>query len=176
MIKIFVFGSYVIQWMDLFKVVCLVMEKFVEIIGEIIYFFVLEDIDVVYVDKIESVYYICVYISVGMCVFVFIMVIGKVMLVYMLDDYFEWFWLYLWCYIEMMCIIMEELCVDIELVCVQGYLFVLYGEWCEGIVVCVCVIFGCFGELIGVIGMFGLDMWVKCKQVKEYFVYVMEVV
>ncbi|MBR0843452.1 IclR family transcriptional regulator [Bradyrhizobium liaoningense] len=172
--KIWALGSHVIHRMDLINVARPAMTKLAEITGETIHLSVLEDTDVVYVDKIESAHHIRAHTSVGMRAPAFTMATGKAMLAHMPDDYLERFRPHLRRYTETTRTTIRELREDIELARAQGYSAVLHGEWREGIAACACAILGRSGELVGAIGMSGPDTRVKRKQIKEYSAHVME--
>ena len=171
--KIWALGSHVIHRMDLVKIARPAMTKLAEVTGETIHLSVLEDTDVVYVDKIESAHHIRAHTSVGMRAPAFTMATGKAMLAHKSDDYLERFRPYLKRYTDTTRITMEQLREDIELARVQGYSSVLHGEWREGIAACACAILGRSGEVVGAIGMSGPDTRVKRKQIKEYATHVM---
>lgn len=172
--KIWALGSRVIHRMDLIKVARPAMTKLAEITSETIHLSVLEDTDVVYVDKIESAYHIRAHTSVGMRAPAFTMATGKAMLAHLPDDYLERFHPHLKRYTGTTRATIKELRKDIELARAQGYSSVLHGEWREGIAACACAILGRSGELVGAIGLSGPDTRIKRKQIKEYSVYVME--
>lgn len=172
--KVWILGSHVIQRMDLFNIARPAMAKLADITGETIHLSVLEDTDVVYVDKIESAHHIRAHTSVGMRAPAFTMATGKAMLAHMPDDYLERFRPHFRRYTDATRTTIEELREDIALARSQGYSSVLHGEWREGIAACACAILGRSGELVGAIGMSGPDTRVKRKQIKEYSIHVME--
>ncbi|WP_445488024.1 IclR family transcriptional regulator [Rhodopseudomonas sp. RCAM05734] len=172
--KIWALGTHVISRMDLIKIARPVMAKLVQVTGETIHLSILEDTDVVYVDKIESEHHIRAHTSVGMRAPAFTMATGKAMLAYMPDDYLEKFKPHFRRYTDTTRMTIEELREDIALARSQGYSYVLHGEWREGIAACACAILGRSGELVGAIGMSGPDTRIKRKQIKEYSVHVME--
>jgi DNA-binding IclR family transcriptional regulator len=172
--KIWALGSHVIQRMDLIKVAHPAMAKLAQITGETIHLSVLDDTDVVYVDKIESAHHIRAHTSVGMRAPAFTMATGKAMLAHMPDDYLEKFRPHLRRYTDTTRTTIKDLRKDIEQARAQGFSSVLHGEWREGIAACACAILGRSGELVGAIGMSGPDSRVKRKQIKEYSAHVMD--
>jgi DNA-binding IclR family transcriptional regulator len=172
--KIWALGSHVIQRMDLIKAAHPAMAKLAQITGETIHLSVLDDTDVVYVDKIESAHHIRAHTSVGMRAPAFTMATGKAMLAHMPDDYLEKFRPHLRRYTDSTRTTIKDLRKDIEQARAQGFSSVLHGEWREGIAACACAILGRSGELVGAIGMSGPDSRVKRKQIKEYSAHVMD--
>lgn len=172
--KIWALGSHVIHRMDLIKIARPVMAKLMQVTGETIHLSILEDTDVVYVDKIESEHHIRAHTSVGMRAPAFTMATGKAMLAQLPDHYLERFKPHFRRYTPTTRMTIEELREDIAVARSQGYSYVLHGEWREGIAACACAIVGRSGELVGAIGMSGPDTRVKRKQIKEYSVHVVE--
>lgn len=172
--KLWAIGSSVVQRMGFLEIARPAMTKLAEITGETIHLSVLEDTDVVYVDKIESAHHIRAHTRVGMRAPAFTMATGKAMLVHMPDDYLERFRPHLRRYTDATRTTVEALREDIALAREQGYSSVLHGEWREGIAACAAAILGRSGELVGAIGLSGPDTRIKRKQIKEYSVHVME--
>jgi DNA-binding IclR family transcriptional regulator len=150
------------------------MTKLAEITGETIHLSVLDDTDVIYVDKIEGAHHIRAHTSVGARAPAYTVATGKAMLAQLPDSYLERFRPLLERYTDTTRTTIEELRDDIEQARGQGYASVLHGEWREGIAACACAILGRSGELAGAIGMSGPDSRIKRKQIKEYSVHVME--
>ena len=142
--------------------------------GETIHLSVLEDTEVIYVDKIESDHHIRAHTSVGARAPAFTVATGKAMLAHLPDSYLERFRPRLKRYTATTRTTIEELREDVEQAREQGYAAVLHGEWREGIAACACAILGRSGELVGAIGMSGPDSRIKRKQIKQYSVDVME--
>lgn len=172
--KIWGLGSKVIHRMGLIDIARPAMTRLAEITGETIHLSVLEDTEVVYVDKIESAHLVRAHTSVGMRAPAFTMATGKAMLAHLPDDYLERFRPHMRRYTDTTRMTIQELRKDIALVRSQGYSSVLHGEWREGIAACACAIVGRSGELAGAIGVSGPDTRVKRKQIKEYAVHVMD--
>lgn len=172
--KIWELGSHVIRRMDLVKVARPAMAKLAAITGETIHLSVLEDTEVIYVDKIESDHHIRAHTSVGARAPAFTVATGKAMLAHLPDSYLERFRPHLKRYTATTRTTIEELRQDVEQARQQGYAAVLQGEWREGIAACACAILGRSGELVGAIGMSGPDSRIKRKQLKQYSVDVME--
>ncbi|RJG41217.1 IclR family transcriptional regulator [Mesorhizobium sp. DCY119] len=172
--KLWELGSHVIRRMDLTKVARPAMTRLAEITGETVHLSVLEDTDVIYLDKIESAHHIRAHTSVGSRAPAFTVATGKAMLAQMPDSYLDRFQPHLKHYTDTTRTTIEELKQDIELVRQQGYAAVLHGEWRDGIAAVACAVLGRSGELIGAIGMSGPDSRIKRKQLKQFSVDVME--
>jgi IclR family transcriptional regulator, acetate operon repressor len=172
--RIWELGSHVIRRMDLIKVARPAMLRLAEQTGETVHLSLLEDTDVVYVDKIESAHHIRAHTSVGSRAPAFTVATGKAMLCHMPDSYLERFTPHLRRYTDTTRATLAELREDIATAREQGYASVPLGEWRDGIAACACAILGRSGELVGAIGMSGPDSRVKRKQLKEYAGYVVE--
>lgn len=172
--KIWELGNSVIQRMDLLKVAHPAMVKLAEITGETIHLSVLENMDVIYVDKIESEHHVRAHTSIGARAPSYTVATGKAMLAQMPDSYLDRFPASLERYTDTTRTSLEELKKDIELVRQQGYAVVPHGEWREGIAAVACAIIGRSGELVGAIGMSGPDSRIKRKQLKQFSSDVME--
>jgi DNA-binding IclR family transcriptional regulator len=172
--KLWELGNNVIRRMDLVKVARPAMTKLAEITGETIHLSVLDDIDVIYVDKIESDQHIRAHTSVGSRAPAFAVATGKAMLAHLPDSYIERFRPHLKRYTNTTRTTIEDLRADIEQTRAQGYASVLRGEWREGIAACACAILGRSGEVVGAIGMSGPDTRIKRKQIKQFSADVME--
>jgi DNA-binding IclR family transcriptional regulator len=172
--KIWELGSHVIRRMDLVKIARPAMTRLAEQTGETVHLSVLEDTDVIYLDKIESAHHIRAHTSVGSRAPAFTVATGKAMLSHMPDDYLERFRPHLRAYTETTRTTIEALREDIALARAQGHAVVPLGEWRDGIAACACAILGRSGELVGAIGMSGPDSRVKRKQLKLIAPQVME--
>ncbi|WP_151719790.1 IclR family transcriptional regulator [Gemmobacter serpentinus] len=172
--KIWELGSHVIRRMDLITLARPAMQRLAEQTGETVHLSVLEDIDVIYLDKIESAHYIRAHTSVGARAPAFTVATGKAMLAHMPDDYLERFRPHLRRYTDTTRITIEDLHEDILQARAQGYSMVLQGEWRDGIAACACAVLGRSGELVGAIGMSGPDSRIKRKQLKLIAPQVME--
>jgi len=172
--RIWELGSNVIRRMDLIKVARPAMIKLADATGETIHLSVLDDIDVVYVDKIEGAHHIRAHTSVGARAPAYTVATGKAMLAHMPDTYLERFRPHLKRYTETTRTTIEELRADIEQARQQGFAAVPHGEWREGIAAVACAILGRSGEMVGAIGMSGPDSRIKRKQLKQFSVDVME--
>ncbi|RGP37962.1 IclR family transcriptional regulator [Pseudotabrizicola alkalilacus] len=172
--KIWELGSHVIRRMDLIKIARPAMTLLAGQTGETIHLSVLEDTDVIYLDKIESAHHIRANTSVGARAPAFTVATGKAMLAHMPDDYLERFRPHLRAYTATTRTTIEALRSDIELARAQGYAVVPQGEWRDGIAACACAILGRSGELVGAIGISGPDSRVKRKHLKLIAPQVME--
>jgi len=164
--KIWELGSHVIRRMDLVTLARPAMIRLAEQTGETVHLSVLEDIDVIYLDKIESAHHIRAHTSVGSRAPAYTVATGKAMLAHMPDDYLERFRPHLRAYTETTRTTIEALAEDIRQTRVQGFAVVPQGEWRDGIAACACAILGRSGELVGAIGISGPDTRVKRKQLK----------
>ena len=172
--KIWELGSHVIRRMDLVKVARPAMMRLAEQTGETVHLSILEDTDVIYLDKIESMHHIRAHTSIGSRAPAYTVATGKAMLSHMPDEYLERFRPYMRRYTETTRTTIEELLDDIRLARAQGYAEVLRGEWREGIAACSCAILGRSGEVIAAIGMSGPDTRIKRKQLKQIAPQVVE--
>lgn len=164
--KIWELGNHVIRRMDLVTLARPAMLRLAEQTGETVHLSVLEDIDVIYLDKIESAHHIRAHTSVGSRAPAFTVATGKAMLAHMPDDYLERFRPHLRAYTDTTRTTIEALREDIRQTRAQGYAVVPLGEWRDGIAACACAILGRSAELVGAIGMSGPDSRVKKKQLK----------
>lgn len=166
--KIWELGNCVIRRLDLVKIARPTMEKLAAITGETVHLSVLEDTDVVYVDKIESSHHVRAHTSVGMRAPAFTMATGKTMLAHKPDDFLERFRPLFRPYTAATRTTIEALRADIAQVRQQGYAAVQHGEWREGIAACACAILGRSGELVGAIGMSGPDSRIRRRELKQF--------
>ncbi|QCO54562.1 IclR family transcriptional regulator [Pseudorhodobacter turbinis] len=164
--KIWELGRFVIGRMDLIKVAHPAMMLLAEQTGETVHLSILEDVDVIYVDKIESLHHIRAHTSIGSRAPAFTVATGKAMLSHMPDEYLERFRPHMRRYTDTTRTTIKELREDIRVAKLQGYAEVLRGEWREGIAACSCAILGRSGEVVGAIGMSGPDSRIKRKQLK----------
>lgn len=167
-LKIWELGSYVVKRLDFVAIAHPAMETLAQATGETVHLSVLDDTDVVYVDKIESKHQIRAHTSVGMRAPAFAMATGKAMLAHEPDEALERFKPLFKRYTATTRVTLEELMVDIRQVRQQGYATVLQGEWREGIAACACAILGQAGEVVGAIGISGPDSRLKRKELKQF--------
>lgn len=173
-LKIWELGSHVVKGMDLVSVARPAMERLAQATTETVHLSVLDDTDVVYVDKIESQHQIRAHTSVGMRAPAFSMATGKAMLAHKPDMFLERFRPLFRSYTEFTRVTLEDLQADLVQVRQQGYAMVQHGEWRDGIAACACAILGQGGELVGAIGISGPDSRLKRKDLKQYSGHVME--
>lgn len=172
--KIWELGSHVMRQMDLSKVARPAMQRLADITRETVHLSVLDGLDVLYVDKIESMQHIRAHTSVGSRAPAYTVATGKAMLSRMPDSYLERFPAVLPRYNAATRTSLIELRQDIEKARQNGYAAVLHGEWREGIAACACAILGHSGELVGAIGISGPDTRIKRQQIKDFSLHVME--
>ncbi|WEX11164.1 IclR family transcriptional regulator [Chelativorans sp. AA-79] len=172
--KIWELGSNVIRRMDLLKVARPAMMKLAEITGETIHLSVLEDLEIIYVDKIESEQHIRAHTSIGARAPAYAVATGKAMLAHMPDSYLDRFTPHFKRFTDTTRASLAELKEDIEVARQQGYAMVPHGEWREGIAAVACAILGRSGEVVGAIGMSGPDSRIKRKHLKQFSSDVME--
>lgn len=161
-------GNLVIHRIDLIKVARPALHALSEATGETVHLAVLEDTDVVYVDKIESGHHIRAHTSIGSRAPAFTMATGKAMLAQLPDSYLDRFAPHLRRYTEFTRTTLAALREDVELTRRQGYAAVLHGEWREGIAACACAILDRSGGLAGAIGLSGPDTRIKPRQLRQY--------
>lgn len=172
--RIWELGSHVIRRMDLSKVARPAMMRLAEATGETAHLSILDNTDVVYIDKIEGSHHIRAYTHIGARAPAFSMATGKAMLAHMPDSYLERFVPLFAKFTPHTCANLAELRADIEVVRAQGYAIVPHGEWREGIAACACAILDRNGAVAGAIGMSGPDSRIKVKDLKQYSVHVVE--
>lgn len=167
-------GSHVVRRMDLISLARPAMERLAAATGETVHLSVLDDTDVLYLDKIESEHHIRAHTRVGQRAPAWSVATGKAMLAYKPDSYLDRFEPLFQQYTTTSRASLSELRDDVAAARAQGYSMVLHGEWREGIAAVACAIRGPTGELVGAIGMSGPDIRIKRKQLKEYAVHVVE--
>lgn len=171
--KIWELGSHVIGRMDLPRIARPSMEWLAQKTRETIHLSVLDNTDVVYVDKIESEHHIRAHTSVGWRAPAWTVATGKAMLARMPDDYLLRFKDHFRQYTPTSKASLEALRQDIKTIRMQGFAAVYHGEWREGIAAVACAIVDRSNRLVGGIGMSGPDTRVKKAQIKEYSAYVL---
>jgi len=171
--KVWELGSHVIGRVDLIKTARPSMVRLAEQTGETVHLSMLDDTDVVYLDKIESGHHIRTHTSVGSRAPAFTMATGKAMMAQLPDAYLERFTPLFKRYTSTTRTTIEELRGDMELARRQGYVIVPHGEWREGTAACACAILGRDGELAGAIGISGPDSRIKRRDLRNIAVHVM---
>lgn len=171
--KIWELGSRVIGRMDLPKIARPAMVRLAQQTRETIHLSVLDNTDVVYVDKIESEHHIRTHTSVGWRAPAWTVATGKAMLARMPDEYLLRFNDHFRQYTPTSKASLKALRQDIKTIRAQGFAAVYHGEWREGIAAVACAIVDRSGQLVGGIGISGPDTRIKKTQIKEYSVYVM---
>ena len=167
-LKIWELGSCVVRRIDFVSIARPAMERLAQVTGETVHLSVLDDTDVVYVDKIESQHQIRAHTSVGMRAPAFAMATGKAMLAHESDAALERFRPLFKRYTATTRVTLDELMADIGQIRQQGYAMVLQGEWRDGIAACACAILGRAGEVVGAIGISGPDSRLKRKELKQF--------
>ncbi|MBD0415332.1 IclR family transcriptional regulator [Oryzicola mucosus] len=167
-------GSHVIRRMDLVAVARPAMTRLAEQTGETVHLSVLDDTDVIYLDKIESEHHIRAHTRVGQRAPAWSVATGKAMLAHKPDSHLERFVPHFKPYTATSRASLEELREDVASARSNGYAIVLHGEWREGIAAVACAILGPSGDLVGAIGMSGPDSRIKRKQLKDFSPYVVE--
>jgi DNA-binding IclR family transcriptional regulator len=172
--RVWELGSHSIRRMDVIKIARPAMTRLAEITGETVHLSVLDGMEVVYLDKIESAHHIRAHTSVGARAPAHTVATGKAMLAQMPDAYLERFGEKLHRYTDTTRTSIHELREDIRLAREQGYAIVPEGEWREGIAACACAILDRSGELAGAIGMSGPDSRIKRNQLNDLAHHVAE--
>lgn len=167
-LKIWELGNNVVRRLDLVAIARPAMERLALATGETVHLSVLDDTDVVYVDKIESKHQIRAHTSVGMRAPAFAMATGKAMLAHEPDEALDRFRPLFKRFTATTRVTPEELMADIRQIRQQGYAMVLQGEWRDGIAACACAILGRAGEVAGAIGISGPDTRLKRKELKQF--------
>lgn len=166
--KILELGSAANRRLDLVQVARPALVTLAQTTGETVHLSVLDETDVVYIDKIESAHHIRAHTSVGMRAPAFTMATGKAMLAHMPDAYLERFVPLFKSYTSSTRTNLEDLRADVELARRKGYAAVAHGEWREGIAACAAAILNRSGEVVGAVGLSGPDSRVKRKQLREF--------
>jgi DNA-binding IclR family transcriptional regulator len=172
--KIWQLGTRVISRNTLIKVARPAMERLAEITRETVHLSVLEDIFVVYIDKIDGSHHVRAHTRLGSRAPAFTVASGKAMLTHKPDEFLEQFRPHLKRYTQATRMTIEEIRKDVAQASAQGYATVLHGEWREGVAACACAIVGRSGHLAGAIGFTGPDTRIKRKQLKDYSIHVVE--
>lgn len=166
--KIWELGSHVIRRLDLTKVARPAMERLAALTGETVHLSVLDDMDVVYLDKIESSHHIRAHTHVGQRAPAYTMATGKAMLAQMPDAYLERYHNRFQSFTPATITTMDQLHRAIEQVRATGFAVVPHGEWRAGIAACACAILGPNGDLAGAIGVSGPDTRVKREELDAF--------
>ena len=166
-------GNHSMRRMDLVDLARPAMTKLAMVTEETIHLSILDDVEVLYIDKIESQQHVRAHTSVGGRAPAYAVATGKAMLSHLPDSYLDRFGDGLIPYTATTRATVEALREDISLARAQGYAAVLHGEWREGIAACACAVIGRSGALVGAIGMSGPDSRIKRKQIKQFSVDVM---
>ncbi|NDW04518.1 IclR family transcriptional regulator [Jiella pacifica] len=172
--RIWELGSQVIRRMDLIEIAQPSMQRLAEATGETIHLSILDGLEVVYLEKIESAHHIRAHTSVGSRAPAYAVATGKAMLAHMPDAYLDRFPDRLHRYTATTRATLQELRADIEKARQDGYAIVPHGEWREGIAACASAILGRSGQMVGAIGMSGPDTRIKRQQIKQFSVHVLE--
>lgn len=172
--KIWELGSQVIRRMGLSKIARPAMERLAELTAETVHLSILDDTDIVYIDKIESAHHIRAHTSVGSRAPAWAVATGKAMLAQMPDAYLERFEGQFHKYTETSKGSLVELRQDLELVRADGYCAVYHGEWREGIAAVACAILDRSNQLVGAIGVSGPDSRLKRRQLQAFSAHVTE--
>ncbi|HUH76618.1 MAG TPA: IclR family transcriptional regulator [Devosia sp.] len=172
--KIWELGSQTIRRMGLLKIARPAMLKLAEKTTETVHLSILDDTEVVYVDKIESPHHIRAHTSVGSRAPAWAVATGKAMLAQMPDAYLERFDGQFHKFTETSKASLAELRQDLEVIRRDGYCEVYHGEWREGIAAVACAILDSSNKLVGAIGVSGPDSRLKRRQLQAFAPYVPE--
>ncbi|MGE0285650.1 MAG: IclR family transcriptional regulator [Bradyrhizobium sp.] len=172
--KLWQLGTQVMGRNTLIKLARPAMQRLAEVTRETVHLSVLEDIFVVYIDKIDGSQHIRAHTRLGSRAPAFTVASGKAMLTHKPDDFLELFRPHLKRYTQTTRMTITDIRKDVGLARTQGYATVLHGEWREGIAACACAIVGRGGHLEGAIGFSGPDTRIKRKQLKDYSIHVVE--
>ena len=172
--KVWHLGMHVIGRNSLVKAARPAMRRLAEVTQETVHLSVLEDIYVVYIDKIDGSHHVRAHTRLGSRAPAFTVASGKAMLAHKPESFIERFRPHLQRYTPTTRMTIEEIRKDVALARTQGFATVLHGEWREGIAACACAIVGRGGQIEGAIGMSAPDTRVKRKQLKDYSQHVVE--
>ncbi|WP_353348123.1 IclR family transcriptional regulator [Aquicoccus sp. SU-CL01552] len=166
--KLWELGGKVVGRLDLTRVARPAMERLAALTGETVHLSLLENEDVVYLDKIDSSHHIRAHTSVGQRAPAYTMATGKAMLSTQPDAYLERYRNRLQPFTGHTVTTMDALYRDIEEVRQKGYAQVLHGQWRSGIAACACAIRGPLGDLAGAIGVSGPDTRVQQAELDAF--------
>lgn len=164
--RIWELGSHVIRRMDLCTAARSAMTRLAETTGETVHLSILDDTEVVYIDKIESSHHIRAHTSVGSRAPAWAVATGKAMLAQMPDQYLLRIDGLLQPFTATARTSLEALRADIMLIRAQGYCAVYSGEWRDGIAAAAAAILDGTGDMVGAIGISGPDSRLQRPQVE----------
>ena len=170
--KVWHLGMHVIGRNSLVKAARPAMKRLADVTQETVHLSVLEDIYVVYIDKIDGSQHVRAHTRLGSRAPAFTVASGKAMLAHKPEDFIERFRPHLKRYTPTTRMTIEEIRKDVALARAHGFATVLHGEWREGIAACACAIVGRGGQVEGAIGMSAPDTRVKRKHLKDFSVHV----
>lgn len=172
--RIWELGSQVVRRMGLLRIARPAMERLAEQTGETVHLSILDDTEVVYIDKIDSAHHIRAHTSVGSRAPAWAVATGKAMLARMPDAYLDRFEGRFQELTPTSRRSLDELRSDLDLVRAEGYCIVYHGEWREGIAAVACAISDRSNQLAGAIGLSGPDSRLKRRQLQAFSTHVVE--
>lgn len=172
--KLWQLGTGVIARNTLIKVARPAMERLADTTKETVHLSVLEDVFVVYIDKIDGSHHVRAHTRLGSRAPAFTVASGKAMLTHKPVEFLDRFRPHLKRFTPTTRTSISDIRKDVAQASAQGFAMVQHGEWREGIAACACAIVGRSGQLEGAIGFSGPDTRIKRKQLKEYSVHVVE--
>lgn len=172
--KIWELGSQTIRRMGLLKIARPAMLRLAQKTSETVHLSILDDKEIVYVDKIESQHHIRAHTSVGSRAPAWAVATGKAMLAQMPDTYIDRFEGGFQKFTETSRASLQELRQDLDQARADGYCAVYHGEWREGIAAVACAILDRSNQLVGAIGVSGPDSRLKRRQILALAPYVIE--
>ncbi|QFT60862.1 Transcriptional regulator KdgR (plasmid) [Sulfitobacter sp. THAF37] len=167
-IKIWELGQRVMGRVDLVGAARPAMQRLAELTHETVHLSVLQGLDVVYIDKIETDHHVRAHTRIGARAPAYTMATGKAMLAQMPDDYLDALGPELTPYTATTLTRLDDLRADLAKIRRQGFAIVPQGEWRDGIAACACAILGPNGQLAGAIGISGPDTRLKARQLREF--------
>lgn len=167
-------GSRVVRRMGLLGVARPALERLAAQTGETVHLSILDDTEVVYIDKIDSAHHIRAHTSVGSRAPAWAVATGKAMLARMPDSYLDRFEGRFQPLTATSRRSLEELRSDLALVRSEGYCIVYHGEWREGIAAVACAISDRSDRLAGAVGLSGPDSRLKRRQLQTFSAHVVE--
>lgn len=166
-IKLWELGNHAMARLDLLKVARPILSELARSTGESVHLAVLDDTEVVYLDKIESAHHIRAHTRVGARAPAFTMATGKAILAHLPDTYLQRFEPHFQKYTSTTRTSIAELTEDLDFVREHGYAIVPHGDWREGVAACASAILGQKGVVAGAVGVSGPDSRIKLKTLKE---------
>lgn len=166
--RIWEVGSRVIGRMDLPRIAQPAMAKLAAATGETVHLSILDDCEVVYIDRIESDHPVRAHTTIGSRAPAWTAATGKAMLALLPEAYLDRFEGRFYPYTPASLTSLDALRADIATTRALGYCPMVRAEWREGIAAVAAAITDASGALVGGIGISGPESRLKRRQIKAY--------